>query len=76
MNGDDKKNLDDLQSAIEALRKAKTALQFSMVHHGPKSRAAFLFEVGFARGRLGRIAERVYAGLEPPQPVNDDGGPP
>jgi hypothetical protein len=25
--------------------------------------------IGFARGRLSRIAERIYAGLEPPPPV-------
>jgi hypothetical protein len=66
----DAENLVDLKSAIEALKKAQTALEFSLVHYGPKSRDAFIFNVGFARGRLSRIASRIKG--EPVPPLSED----
>jgi hypothetical protein len=72
---DDKQSLDDLHQVERAVIEARHALTKAMVGHGPRERESFIFNIGFARGRLSRIAERIYAGLEPP-PVNDDGGPP
>jgi hypothetical protein len=71
---DDKASLDDLHQVERALIEARHALTRAMVGHGPRERESFIFNIGFARGRLARIAERIFAGLEPP-PVNDDGGP-
>jgi hypothetical protein len=72
---DDKQSLDDLHQVERAVIEARHALTKAMVGHGQRERESFIFNIGFARGRLSRIAERIYAGLEPPPPVNDDGGP-
>jgi hypothetical protein len=71
---DDKASLDDLHQVERALIEARHALTRAMVGHGPRERESFIFNIGFARGRLQRVAERIFAGMEPP-PVNDDGGP-
>ena len=71
MNADDKAQLADLHRAIEALKKAESALQFALAHHGPKSREAFIFNVGFARGRLSRITSRIYGEAVPPLPEDE-----
>ena len=71
---DDKQSLDDLHQVERAVIEARHALTKAMVGHGPRERESFIFNIGFARGRLSRISERIYAGMEPPPPVNDDGG--
>ena len=71
---DDKASLDDLHQVERAVIEARHALTRAMVGHGPRERESFIFNIGFARGRLSRIAERAFAGMEPP-PVNDDEGP-
>jgi hypothetical protein len=71
---DDKASLDDLEEIERAVIAARHALTRAMVGHGPRERESFVFNIGFARGRLQRIAERIYAGMEPPPPVNDDRG--
>jgi hypothetical protein len=70
---DDKQTLDDLHQIERAVIEARHALTRAMVGHGQRERESFIFNIGFARGRLSRIAERIYAGMEPP-PVNDDRG--
>jgi hypothetical protein len=69
---DDKQSLDDLHQIERAVIEARQALTRAMVGHGPRERESFIFNIGFARDRLSRIAERI-AGMEPP-PVNDDRG--
>ena len=71
---DDKQTLDDLHQIERAMIEARHALTKAMVGHGPRERESFIFNIGFARGRLARISERVCAGMEPPPPVNDDRG--
>ena len=72
---DDKQSLDDLHQVERAVIEARHALTRAMVGHGPRERESFIFNIGFARGRLARIAERIFcAGMEPPPPVNDDRG--
>jgi hypothetical protein len=71
---DDKQTLDDLHQIERAVIEARHALTRAMVGHGQRERESFIFNIGFARGRLSRIAERIYAGMEPPPPVNDDRG--
>jgi hypothetical protein len=72
---DDKQTLDDLHQIERALIEARHALTRAMVGHGPRERESFIFNIGFAKGRLARIAERICAGMEPP-PINDPGDPP
>lgn len=67
----DDENLVDLRDAIEALKKAQTSLEFSLTHVGPRSRDAFIFQVGFARGRLSRISARIYGEHVPPLPTDE-----
>jgi hypothetical protein len=71
---DDKQTLDDLHQIERAMIEARHALTRAMVGHGPRERESFIFNIGFARERLSRIVERIYAGMEPPPPVNDDRG--
>ena len=71
---DDKQSLDDLHQVERAVIEARHALTKAMVGHGSRERESFIFNIGFARGRLQHIAERIYAGMEPPPPVNDDRG--
>jgi hypothetical protein len=72
---DDKASLDDLHQIERAVIEARHALTRAMVGHGPRERESFIFNIGFARGRLSRIAERINAFIEPPPPVNDDEDP-
>jgi hypothetical protein len=57
---DDDLNLFDLGEAIEALESARDALR-----KGQDAREKFIFDVGFARGRLARVSDRIYASLAP-----------
>ena len=61
---DDKASLADLHQASLAVKAAEEALKAAMVGQGPRLREAFVFNVGFARGRLLRVASRIYAGGE------------
>ena len=70
---DDKQSLDDLHQIERAVIEARHALTRAMVGHGQRERESFIFNIGFAKGRLQRIAERIYAAMEPPPPINDPG---
>ena len=65
MTDDDKANLADLHRIEQAVLEAQEALKRAMVGHGPKARELFAFKVGFARGRLMRVVNRIY-------PAKDD----
>jgi len=65
---DDKASLQDVEQAIGALMKASHALQEAMVGRGPRSREAFSFYVGVARGRLSRVASRINGETVSPHP--------
>ena len=69
---DDKVNLDDLKEIEEALIKAHQALARAMAGLGQHERELFIFQIGWARGRLTRISERIYRGGDPAPPANDD----
>jgi hypothetical protein len=57
---DDRQNLADLKDIEAALIEAHQALTRAMVGFGGAGeRERFVFEVGFARGRLGRVVERI-----------------
>ena len=58
MTEDDKQNLDDLREVERALIEARQALTKAMVGQGSHHRHAFVFHLGFARGRLELISER------------------
>ena len=64
MTEDDKQNLDDMREAERALIEARHALTKAMVGQGSHHREAFLFHLGFARGRLSRVCDRVYPAKE------------
>lgn len=72
---DDKAQLADLHAAIEALKAAERALQFALVHHGPKSREAFVHNVGVARGRLTRVAARIHGEHETHEEASGESDP-
>ena len=73
---DDKQTLDDLHQIERAVIEARQALTRAMVGHGQRERESFIFNIGFARGRLQHIVERIYLhGVEPPPPVNDEATP-
>lgn len=61
---DDEDNLEDLKDAEAALIKAHQALTRAMAGVGPlgerRERQDFVFQVGFARGRLSRVTGRIY----------------
>ena len=65
MTEDDKQNLADLHQVELAVKEAQEALKSAIVGHGRPARELFLFKVGFARGRLSRVVNRVY-------PAKDD----
>jgi hypothetical protein len=64
MTDDDKQNLDDLREVERALMEARHALTKAMVGQDLHHRAAFLFHLGFARGRLSLVCDRVYPAKE------------
>ena len=64
MTEDDKQNLDDLREVERAVIEARHALTKAMVGQGSHHREAFLFHLGFARGRLSRVCDRAYGGRE------------
>jgi hypothetical protein len=55
---DDRKDIED---AFRALEDALTALEAG-------DREMFVFKIGYARGRLSRVSDRIYA-----DPETDDG---
>ena len=57
---EDELNLADLKDIEEALIEAHQALMRAMVGLGAGERERFIFKVGFARGRLERVTERIY----------------
>ena len=58
---DDQLNLADLEEIEAALIDAHQALTKAMVGLGVRAeREKFVFKVGFARGKLSRITERIY----------------
>jgi hypothetical protein len=62
---DDRLNLADLKEVEAALIEAHQALTRAMVGlGGTGERERFVFKVGFARGRLSRVSERIYRGEE------------
>jgi hypothetical protein len=67
--GDDRLNLDDLAEVQKAVTEAMTALKAAMDGQGPAERERLLWNVGFARGRLSRIYDRISRG-------GDDAAPP
>jgi hypothetical protein len=68
-SGADRENLADLQDVIEALKEAEQALEAVIDGVGRGEREKFVFKVGFARGRLSLVTDRIYRGPETP---NDD----
>ena len=65
---DDRPNLQDIEGAKQALEKARDHLEQAMVGKGPRSREAFIFYIGMARGRLSRVASRINGETLPPHP--------
>ena len=63
---EDKLNLDDVRDVRSALEIALEALRKSMEGHGPEHREQFIFQIGFAIGRLGRVQARIYPAEEKP----------
>ena len=57
---DDKANLDDMREIERALIEARQALIKAMAGLGRGERESFIFHIGFARGRLSRICDRIY----------------
>jgi hypothetical protein len=57
-------NLDDVREARDALADAVEALKGAMRHGQPSSRETFLFKLGFARGRLLRVTQRIASAGE------------
>jgi hypothetical protein len=58
-------NLQDVEDVLAALIEARHALTRVIAGLGaPGDRETFIFKVGFARGRLSRVSERIYAGGE------------
>jgi hypothetical protein len=61
MTEDDRK---DIEEAIEALNDALEALLAAERGASRAQRERFVFKIGFARGRLSRVSDRIYAGPE------------
>jgi hypothetical protein len=53
-------NLNDIGDAVEALTAARAG-------GGPGERERFIFQIGYARGRLLRVSDRIYQGGEAKQ---------
>lgn len=65
MTDDDRLNLEDLEAAERALIEARQALVRIEAGIGaPGDRQTFVFQTGFARGKLARVTERVYREAE------------
>ena len=58
MTGDDLKTVED---AIRALMEARDALKAARAGGGEADYEQFAFKVGFARGLLSRVSERITA---------------
>jgi hypothetical protein len=56
---DDKLNLADVMAVADAAGRAEEALAKAMVGGGQGEREQFVYEIGFARGRLSRISDRI-----------------
>ena len=69
---DDKANLADLHQVKRAVLEAEDALKSAMVGQGPRQREQFVFSVGFARGRLSRIWERIDGEPVPDLPAEEE----
>ena len=63
---DDRINLDDVRDVRSALEIALEALRKSMEGLGPVWREQFIFQIGFAIGRLSRVQSRIYPVREEP----------
>jgi hypothetical protein len=57
---DDVENLNDIGDVVEALTAAVEALKAARAGLYPSGREQFIFQIGFARGRLSRVSERIY----------------
>jgi hypothetical protein len=57
---DDRTNLFEVRDVILALEIALEALRKVMEGRGPEQREQFVFQIGFARGRLQRVCDRIY----------------
>lgn len=65
MSERDQANMDDLKDIEAALIEARQALARVMSGiGGTADREKFVFQVGFARGRLSRVSDRIYKGGE------------
>ena len=64
MSDDDRQNLFDLHAVAQAIEIAQEALRKVMEGAGREEREQFLFQIGFAYGRLGRVCNRVYEAKE------------
>ena len=68
----DKQNFDDLREIRAVLEMAEEALRKAMEGQGQGQREMFIFHVGWARGRLSRVTERIFRPGDPKPPANDD----
>jgi hypothetical protein len=63
---DDRDNLDDLRDARSSLKIALTALRRAMEgREGEENREQFIFQIGFAVGRLECIRDRFSSQEDP-----------
>lgn len=69
---DDKATLDDLKDIERAMIDARQALTRAMVGIGPREREAFIFHIGFAKGRLSRITDRISRLTDRINPVREE----
>ena len=63
---EDRQNRADVQTVRQALEIAEEALRRAMEGGPPRDREEFAFQIGFARGRLTRVSERIDPGLDTP----------
>jgi hypothetical protein len=60
---DDEANLEDLKEIEAALLLAHQAVARGLAGRGREGdRETFVYHVGFARGRLSRVSDRIYQG--------------
>jgi hypothetical protein len=65
---DDHANLEALKDIEAALIEARQALVRAISGLDPvANRERFIFRIGFARGRLSRVSDRIHEGVERPQ---------
>lgn len=62
---DDRLNFSDLSEIAAAVEEAQKALRMAMEGRGRDAREQFMFHVGFARGRLSRVSDRIYRDTGP-----------